>query len=373
MRPPRKKASPKSGSTLDGDGLRAALAALCAKDDGVGVKELLIDQGVVVANEISHSRYAIESAYEADAVECFKAIDGLARAQGSKRGAIHQRLWGGQTPAMRCCLHSDASENGRGAPKCLAWILEREPLIALSKDEEMRSALDWAAMSPDPAPFKLLLSSLALAREQGLTTAGAIQQAASKAAFHAVPTTKDPDACMELLDSLAQVGVDWRALRSDALDWQEYTKVGDGQCLLGAAIDKCKHGPYGPRMVILMVGAGANPLSPYAARANDPDEEPEPAAPLAQKLLDPMGFIMMGLNSPRSAPAIKAIFDAIADTNAPYGGSPETIAPMPRAWASDSIRLVQERLGALREKAALDAAIGSAIGSERPRAKKPGL
>ena len=71
MRPPRKKASPKSGSTLDGDGLRAALAALCAKDDGVGVKELLIDQGVVVANEISHSRYAIESAYEADAVECF--------------------------------------------------------------------------------------------------------------------------------------------------------------------------------------------------------------------------------------------------------------------------------------------------------------
>lgn len=378
---PRAKNQTTAGSAperLEEDELGEAIARCCESDDAEALRALLEEQEVNVACEISHSRYAIEYAYEADAPECFAAIDQIAREQGSKKGALGQRLWGGQTAALRCCCHTDSMERGHSAPKCLAWVLEREPLVAFSMDEEKRSGLDWAAMSDNPAAYELLLDSLERALAAKTAKPKEARQALSKSAFYAVSTASDPARCLALLESLSRFGIDWRELRSNKIDWLGERKPGEGQSLLGAALDSCKSSRRGEAMVIALMQAGADPMSPHTSpEGRYSSSDPRPAVPLAQFLLDPMSLICSGLaHAPAAA---RAIFAAVSDEDLLRIGDEAlresgegTLAKacsLPRGVGASALSEACARHEALREKAALESAAPKANATS----KRPGF
>lgn len=267
-------------------------------------------------------------------------------------------------------------ERGHSAPKCLAWVLERAPLVALAMDEEKRSGLDWAAMSDDPAAYELLLGSLERALAAKTARPKAVEQALSKSAFYAVSTAADPAVCLARLESLSRFGIDWRALRSNKIDWQGERNPGDGQSLLGAALDRCKSSRGGEAMLIALIKEGADPMAPHTSpESRYSSSPPRPAVPLAQYLLDPMALICSGLT--QAPAAARAIFAAVSDEDLLRIGDEAlkkrgeaTLAEacsLPPGLDGDALAEACGRHEALREKAALEsAALKANATSKRP-------
>lgn len=186
---------------------------LCQLDDADGVMALLRQLGVKTDTEIAHGRTPIVFAIASDAPNVFKKLvakDGA----GRKRG-LGARLYGGNTPAHLCChIPSGFADNVAAfAPKCLAAAIAIDPLLAMRLTEDRRSTLATAATCPDPAPFEILVASLARAVSNGSVPEEAARHELSVAAARAVEHSGGtPQQCLAKLNALSIAGLDWRSI-----------------------------------------------------------------------------------------------------------------------------------------------------------------
>lgn len=233
------------------DQLDTELCSAAARHDPVAFIALLNQHGFQFDQQVTHSKYAIEYAIEADSLACFDATLAWGRLQAPERNPMDLRLWGGQTPIHRCALHNTSNESRRGAPQCLARALKNQPELACVGDDEKRTTLDWAAMSSNPEVYSIALASVLSCKHSGIITDAYFRTLVSQSAFCAVNTGRVAKNCIQKLDAIESAGIDWRTIEH---------VVGHG--LLGSSLDN-PLGRIDPELPMKLLDRGADPMSPW--------------------------------------------------------------------------------------------------------------
>lgn len=253
----------------ESEAIARRMSELCAQDDAPGALRFLKRQKARSWEELAHSKKPIEYAIAHDAERVFEALLDLSEAEPGGREGLRLRLWGGLGPVHQCAyVERDNHPSERGAPKCLKAALRREPLLAFWRDEDGRSALDWAAMSEDATAFAILLNSLRRAQASGARFPEPLAPLLSKAAILAVSYAYDPPFRLAQIEAMRSLGFDWREAATD-----------QGQSALARCLNPLDspHARNADAMAALLIQAGANLSAPNIIERSPFD--PPPAAP----------------------------------------------------------------------------------------------